>query len=154
MAPDVIVIRHSSSGEPHQLARICDSAIVNAGDGAHEHPTQALLDAFTILDRKKRLSGLKVGIIGDIAHSRVARSNCLLLGKMGAHVTVCGPPTLIPPHFDKTICLIGQTNASVAEESLRVTYDMNEALKDADVVMMLRIQLERQSEAFIPSIRE
>jgi aspartate carbamoyltransferase catalytic subunit len=154
MAPDVIVIRHSSSGAPHQLARICSAAIVNAGDGAHEHPTQALLDGFTILDHKNTLQGLKVAIVGDIAHSRVARSNCLLLGKMGAHVTVCGPPTLIPPHFDKTTRLIGQTNASVAKESLRVTYDMNEALKDADVVMMLRIQLERQSEAFFPSIRE
>ena len=103
MAPDVIVIRHSSSGAPHQLARICDAAIVNAGDGAHEHPTQALLDAFTIMDRKKRLAGLKVAIIGDIAHSRVARSNCLLLGKMGAHVTVCAPPTLLPYAFEKTL---------------------------------------------------
>ena len=154
MAPDVIVIRHSCSGTPHQLARICSAAVVNAGDGAHEHPTQALLDGFTILDHKETLQGLKVAIIGDIAHSRVARSDCLLLGKMGAHVTVCGPPTLIPPHFDKTLRLVGQTNASVAQESLRVTYDMNEALEDADVVMMLRIQLERQSEAFFPSIRE
>src|SRR4029434_10424224 len=92
VAPDVIVIRHSSSGAPHQLARVCSASIVNAGDGAHEHPTQALLDAFTILDRKKSLAGLRVAIVGDIAHSRVARSNCLLLGKMGAHITVCAPP--------------------------------------------------------------
>jgi aspartate carbamoyltransferase catalytic subunit len=154
MAPDVIVIRHSSSGAPHQLARICSAAIVNAGDGAHEHPTQALLDALTILDRKPRLQGLKVAIIGDVAHSRVARSNCLLLGKMGAHVTLCGPPTLLPLDVDKMFCLIGSTSPLSARGSLRVTHDMSEALQDADVVMMLRIQLERQKEAFFPSIRE
>jgi aspartate carbamoyltransferase catalytic subunit len=151
MAPDIIVIRHSSSGAPHQLARICDAAIVNAGDGAHEHPTQALLDAFTILDRKKCLAGLKVAIVGDIAHSRVARSNCLLLGKMGAHVSVCAPPTLLPYAFDRTLSLLHSDNAS---GTLRVTHNMNEALEDADVVMMLRIQLERQQEAFFPSVRE
>ncbi|MCI0622962.1 MAG: aspartate carbamoyltransferase catalytic subunit [Acidobacteria bacterium] len=151
MAPDVIVIRHSSSGAPHQLARICDAAIVNAGDGAHEHPTQALLDAFTILDRKKRLEKLKVAIVGDIAHSRVARSNCLLLGKMGAHVTVCAPPTLLPLAFDRTLELVQPASAP---GSLKVTHDMDEALQDADVVMMLRIQLERQQETFFPSVRE
>jgi len=151
MAPDVIIIRHSSSGAPHQLARICDAAIVNAGDGAHEHPTQALLDAFTILDRKKRLAGLKVAIVGDIAHSRVARSNCLLLGKMGVHVTVCAPPTLLPCAFERTLDLL---QPDKARGSLRVTHDMCEALEDADVVMMLRIQLERQQEAFFPSVRE
>ena len=151
MAPDVIVIRHSSSGAPHQLARICDAAIVNAGDGAHEHPTQALLDAFTILDRKKRLAGLKVAIVGDIAHSRVARSNCLLLGKMGAQVTVCAPPTLLPYAFERTLDLL---QPDEAKGSLRVTHDMREALEGADVVMMLRIQLERQQEAFFPSVRE
>ena len=151
MAPDVIVIRHSSSGAPHQLARICDAAIVNAGDGAHEHPTQALLDAFTILDRKKRLAGLKIAIIGDIAHSRVARSNCLLLGKMGAQVTVCAPPTLLPYAFERTLDLL---QPDKAKGSLRVTHGMDEALEDADVVMMLRIQLERQQEAFFPSVRE
>jgi len=151
MAPDVIVIRHSSSGAPHQLARICDAAIVNAGDGAHEHPTQALLDAFTILDRKKSLAGLKVSIVGDIAHSRVARSNCLLLGKMGAHVTVCAPPTLLPCAFERTLELLQPDDAS---GSLKVTHDMREALEDTDVVMMLRIQLERQQEAFFPSVRE
>lgn len=154
MAPDVIVIRHSSSGAPMQLARICSAAIVNAGDGAHEHPTQALLDALTILDRKKTLEGLKVAIVGDIAHSRVARSNCLLLGKMGAQVTVCGPPTLLPLEFEKTLCLLGPQATPFPSGSLRVTPDMDEALQDADVVMMLRIQLERQQEAFFPSIRE
>jgi aspartate carbamoyltransferase catalytic subunit len=151
MAPDVIVIRHSSSGAPHQLARICNAAIVNAGDGAHEHPTQALLDAFTILDRKKRLAGLKVAIIGDVAHSRVARSNCLLLGKMGARIIVCAPPTLLPFGFERTLDFLQAKDAS---GSLAVTHDMHEALADADVVMMLRIQLERQQEAFFPSVRE
>ena len=145
MAPDVIVIRHSSAGAPHQLAKSCTACIVNAGDGAHEHPTQALLDALTILDHKPTLRGLRVGIIGDIAHSRVARSNCLLLGKMGAHLTVCGPPTLLPIDFDRL---------GPVEGSLKVTDRMREALEDADVVMMLRIQLERQREAFFPSVRE
>lgn len=158
MAPDVIVIRHASSGAPHQLARICSASIVNAGDGAHEHPTQALLDALTILDYKKSLKDLKVAIIGDIAHSRVARSNCLLLGKMGANITVCGPPTLIPLEFGRTLDEISREGfegkGSEMLGSLKVTLDMDEALRDADVVMMLRIQLERQHEAFFPSIRE
>jgi len=158
MAPDVIVIRHSSSGAPHQLARICSASIVNAGDGAHEHPTQALLDALTILDHKKSLRDLRVAIIGDITHSRVARSNCLLLGKMGAHISVCGPPTLIPLDFERMLDEIGRESLSGAESqilgSLKVTLDMDEAIRDADVVMMLRIQLERQHEAFFPSVRE
>jgi aspartate carbamoyltransferase catalytic subunit len=158
MAPDVIVIRHSSSGAPHQLARVCSASIVNAGDGAHEHPTQALLDAFTILEHKKSLRGLKVAIIGDISHSRVARSNCFLLGKMGGQITVCGPPTLLPLEFEKTIRLFQPHSKTRAEgeccPSLRVTYEMDEALEGADVVMMLRIQLERQQEAFFPSVRE
>jgi aspartate carbamoyltransferase catalytic subunit len=145
MAPDVIVIRHASAGAPHQLAKSCTACIVNAGDGAHEHPTQALLDALTILDHKPTLKGLRVAIIGDIAHSRVARSNCLLLGKMGARVTVCGPPTLLPVGFDR-VC--------PEEGSLAVTDRMDEALEGADVVMMLRIQMERQREAFFPSVRE
>jgi len=145
MAPDVIVIRHPSAGAPHQLAKRCTACIVNAGDGAHEHPTQALLDALTILDHKPTLKDLRVGIIGDIAHSRVARSNCLLLGKMGAHVTICGPPTLLPMHFDQMGPFPG---------SLTVTDRMSEALDGADVVMMLRVQLERQQEAFFPSVRE
>lgn len=158
MAPDVIVIRHSSSGAPHQLARVCSASIVNAGDGSHEHPTQALLDALTILDHKNSLRDLRVAIIGDITHSRVARSNCLLLGKMGAHITVCGPPTLIPLEFERMLDEVGRETFSGAEMknlgSLKVTLDMDEALRDADVVMMLRIQLERQHEAFFPSVRE
>ena len=156
MAPDVIVIRHASSGAPHQLARVCRAAIVNAGDGAHEHPTQALLDAFTILENKKTIEGLKVAIVGDIAHSRVARSNCLLLGKMGARVTVCGPPTLLPLEFEKTLCRCGSDLAGQGGRggALTVTHQIDEALQDADVVMMLRIQLERQQEAFFPSVRE
>ena len=145
MAPDAIVIRHSSAGAPHQLAKICSASIINAGDGFHEHPTQALLDALTILDHRPSLKDLRVAIIGDIAHSRVARSNCLLLGKMGAHITVCGPPTLLPVNFDQYSSLVG---------SLTVNDNMNDALDQADVVMMLRIQLERQREAFFPSIRE
>ena len=158
MAPDVIVIRHSSSGAPHQLARICSASIINAGDGAHEHPTQALLDALTILDYKDSLRDLRVAIIGDITHSRVARSNCLLLGKMGAHITVCGPPTLIPLEFERMLDEISRESLSGAGKealgSLSVTLDMDEAIRDADVVMMLRIQLERQHEAFFPSVRE
>ena len=158
MAPDVIIIRHSFSGAPHYLARLCPASIVNAGDGAHEHPTQALLDAVTMLEHKSALNGLKVAIIGDIAHSRVARSNCLLLGKMGAHITVCGPPTLLPMGFDQL--LLGRMASSATEiapafsGTLHVTHSMDEALEDADVVMMLRIQMERQEEAFFPSIRE
>lgn len=141
MAPDIIVIRHGAAGAPHLLARYCkDSCIVNAGDGMHEHPTQALLDARTILDHKKSLDGLKVAIVGDIAHSRVARSNVLLLRKMKAQVWICGPPTLIPWEFE--------------QYSVTVTYHMKEALKDADVVMMLRTQRERQQEVFYPSVRE
>jgi aspartate carbamoyltransferase catalytic subunit len=157
MAPDVIVIRHTSAGAPHQLARACRASIVNAGDGAHEHPTQALLDAFTILENKKKIQGLNVAIVGDITHSRVARSNCLLLGKMGARLTVCGPPTLLPLEFEKTLsrCLHGSsTEHCRLQGSLRVTHQIDEALEGADVVMMLRIQLERQQEAFFPSIRE
>jgi aspartate carbamoyltransferase catalytic subunit len=158
MAPDIIIIRHSSSGAPHYLARICVAAIVNAGDGAHEHPTQALLDASTMLKHKPQLEGLKVAIIGDIAHSRVARSNCLLLGKMGAHVTVCGPGTLIPMDFQQLIRYCSPDPAAAVPPpppgTLRVTTRMEEALEDADVVMMLRLQLERQQEAFFPSVRD
>src|SRR5688572_23062612 len=101
MAPDMIVMRHGSSGAPHQLARVCKASIINAGDGTHEHPTQALLDAFTIKERKGRLAGLRVAIIGDLAHSRVLRSNIHLLTKMGAQVWVCGPPTLIPAEMKR-----------------------------------------------------
>lgn len=141
MAPDIIVIRHSAAGAPHLLAQYCkDSCIVNAGDGMHEHPTQALLDALTILDHRRKLEGLKVAIVGDIAHSRVARSNALLLRKMKAQVWVCGPPTLIPEDFE--------------QYGARVSYDMKTALEDADVIMMLRAQQERQKEVFYPSIKE
>jgi aspartate carbamoyltransferase catalytic subunit len=140
MSPDMIVLRHSSSGACHLLARICRSAIVNAGDGMHEHPTQALLDAFTIRERKKRLGGLKVAIVGDLLHSRVMRSNIHLLTKMGAHVWVCGPPTLMP--------------TDVARFGVRSTSAIEEAVQDADVIMLLRIQLERMEGAYFPSLRE
>ena len=140
MSPHMIVLRHSSSGACHLLSRICRSAIVNAGDGMHEHPTQALLDAFTIRERKQRLSGLKVAIIGDLLHSRVLRSNIHLLTKMGAHVWVCGPPTLMP--------------ADIARFGVTATSVVDEAVRDADVVMLLRIQLERMEGAYFPSLRE
>jgi len=140
MSPDIIVIRHESAGAPHLLGRECRSSIINAGDGMHEHPTQALLDGLTVRTVKGRLEGLKLAIIGDISHSRVARSDTLLFHKMGAEVWVCGPPTLIPWDFDKL--------------GARITSQMDEALEGADVIMMLRIQHERQNEAFIPSTRE
>ena len=140
MAPDMIVMRHSSSGAPHLLARMCRSSIVNAGDGMHEHPTQALLDAFTIREHKGRLAGLKVAIVGDLLHSRVLRSNMLLLKTMGAEVWTCGPATLIP--------------AGIERFGVRPTTALDEAVEGADVVMMLRIQHERMSGHFIPSLRE
>jgi len=146
MAPDAIVIRHSSSGAPHQIARIVTAAVINAGDGAHEHPTQALLDALTIRQHKGRIAGLKVAIIGDILHSRVARSNAHLLAKLGAHVVLAGPRTLLPNGFERQI--------GPAEGSVTFAENVSEALIDADVVMMLRIQLERQSGGFFPSLRE
>ena len=140
MAPSMIVLRHSSSGACHLLSRICRAGIINAGDGMHEHPTQALLDAFTIRERKGRLAGLKVVIVGDLLHSRVLRSNILLLTMLGASVWVCGPATLIPP---------GMKAAGV-----HVTTSIDEAVEDADVIMMLRIQIERMQGAFFPSQRE
>ncbi|HEX5109477.1 MAG TPA: aspartate carbamoyltransferase catalytic subunit [Vicinamibacterales bacterium] len=140
MSPDMIVLRHSSSGACHLLARICRSAIVNAGDGMHEHPTQALLDAFTIRERKKRLRGLKVAIVGDLLHSRVLRSNIHLLTKMGADVWVCGPPTLMP--------------ADIGRFGVQATSVIEDAVRDADVIMLLRIQLERMEGAYFPSLRE
>jgi len=140
MSPDMIVLRHSSSGACHLLSRICRSAIVNAGDGTNEHPTQALLDALTIRERKGRLKGLKVAIVGDLLHSRVLRSNIHLLTKMGADVWVCGPPTLVP--------------AEMKQFGVRVTSFVDEAVADADVVMLLRIQLERMEGAYFPSLRE
>ena len=140
MAPDMIVIRHASSGAPQMLARVCRASIINAGDGMHEHPTQALLDAFTIRERKGRLAGLRVAIIGDLLHSRVLRSNALLLTKMGAEVRACGPPTLLPLGLDRL--------------GLEVTSSMDAALDGADVVMMLRVQHERMHGLFLPSLRE
>src|SRR5512137_2936169 len=140
MNPDVIVMRHASSGACHLLARICKAGIVNAGDGMHEHPTQGLLDAFTIRERKGRLQGLKVAIIGDLLHSRVFRSNVYLLTKMGAEVWACGPPTLMP--------------AGIAQLGVHVTTKVEEAVEGADAVMMLRIQLERMQGGFFPSLRE
>ena len=140
MNPDMIVLRHSSSGACHLLSRICRSAIINAGDGMHEHPTQALLDAFTIREKKKTLSGLKVAIVGDLVHSRVLRSNIHLLTKMGADVWVCGPPTLIP--------------VDVSRFGVRATSVIEDAVRNADVIMLLRIQLERMEGAYFPSLRE
>jgi aspartate carbamoyltransferase catalytic subunit len=140
MSPDMIVLRHSSSGACHMLSRICKSRIINAGDGMHEHPTQALLDAFTIREHKKDIAGLKIAIVGDLLHSRVLRSNALLLTKLGANLWVCGPPTLVPPGIE---CL-----------GVHVTTSIDEAVQDADVIMMLRIQQERMQGAFFPSLRE
>jgi aspartate carbamoyltransferase catalytic subunit len=139
MNPDMVIMRHASSGAPHFLARHCRFSVVNAGDGAHEHPTQALLDALTMRQRKGRLKGLRVAIVGDILHSRVARSNLWLLAKMGASVVLCGPPTLVPPGI---------------ESLAPFTYRIDEAVEGADVIMMLRIQMERMSGAFFPTTRE
>jgi aspartate carbamoyltransferase catalytic subunit len=140
MNPDIIVIRHSAAGAPHMLASLLRQSIINAGDGAHEHPTQALLDMMTIRTRKGRIAGLKVAIVGDISHSRVARSNIHGLTKMGAHVFVAGPATMLPRNIDK----LGV-----------VAYNrIEEAIKDADIVMMLRIQTEREKQNLFPSLRE
>lgn len=146
MAPDAIVIRHPAPGVPHQLARLIDAAIINGGDGAHEHPTQALLDAFTIRQRRGSIRGLQVAIIGDIMHSRVARSNTHLLTKMGAHVRIAGPRTLIPTQYEKIV--------EDSEGSLTVCDRIEDAIAGSDVVMMLRIQRERMSDAFFPSLKE
>jgi aspartate carbamoyltransferase catalytic subunit len=136
MHPDAIVMRHAASGAPHFLARyLVETPIINAGDGTHEHPTQALLDARTILDRRPTLEGLRVAIIGDIAHSRVARSNMYLLSKFGAHIVLCGPASLLPPELEQLA------------PGISLTHKMEEAIRDADVIMMLRVQLERQHEA-------
>ena len=140
MSPDVIVLRHSSSGAAHLLSRLCRSRILNAGDGMHEHPTQALLDAFTIREHKQRIEGLKVTIVGDLLHSRVLRSNMLLLTALGADVWICGPRTLVPYGVERL--------------GVKVTTSINDAVADADVIMMLRIQQERMSGAFFPSLRE
>ncbi len=146
MAPDAIVIRHPSPGVPHQLSRMVSASIINGGDGAHEHPTQALLDAFTIREHKGRIAGLQVAIVGDIMHSRVARSNVHLLTRLGAHVRIAGPRTLIPLGYEKLI--------ENSEGSLTVCDHIDEAIAGSDVVMMLRIQRERMSAAFLPSLKE
>ncbi|OFV96415.1 MAG: aspartate carbamoyltransferase [Acidobacteria bacterium RIFCSPLOWO2_02_FULL_61_28] len=142
MRPDAIVMRHSASGAPHFLARYLETPILNAGDGTHEHPTQALLDALTILDHKPSLAGLRVAIIGDIAHSRVARSNLHLLTKFGASVVFCGPPPLVPRELE---CF---------SPNVTRTFRMEEAITDADVIMMLRVQFERQNPHRVPSASE
>jgi aspartate carbamoyltransferase catalytic subunit len=143
MSPDCIVVRHSMAGAPQQLAKMGNSPIVNAGDGSHEHPTQALLDALTIRERKGNIQNLKVAIIGDVLHSRVARSNVHLLTKLGASVSVAGPGTLVPTEF-----------AELVDQGLRVEKGIQDAIHGADVVMILRIQRERQDAAFFPSMRE
>ena len=143
MSPDCIVVRHSMAGAPQQLARMGNSPIVNAGDGSHEHPTQALLDALTIRERKGNIQNLKIAIIGDVLHSRVARSNVHLLTKLGASVSVAGPGTLVPTEF-----------AELVDQGLRVEKGIQDAIDGADVVMILRIQRERQDAAFFPSMRE
>ncbi|MDD5072210.1 MAG: aspartate carbamoyltransferase catalytic subunit [Candidatus Omnitrophica bacterium] len=140
MKVNIIIMRHSASGAPQLLAESVSPSIINAGDGSHEHPTQGLLDIFTIKEHKKKVAGLNVSIIGDIAHSRVARSNIWGLTKLGAKVTVCGPATLMPPEIEKL--------------GVKVTYDIKEAIEGADVINMLRIQLERQGQSLFPSIRE
>ena len=137
---DFIIIRHSASGAPHFLSRVVDAHIINAGDGAHEHPTQALLDAFTIREKKGRIAGLNVTILGDILYSRVARSNIWALTKLGANVTLCGPATLVPKTFEQMGC--------------RVTHDVEEAICDADIINLLRIQHERQRQTMFPGIGE
>lgn len=139
MRPNAIVMRHSASGAPHFLARHLTMPIVNAGDGTHEHPTQALLDARTILDHRPSLEGLRVAIIGDIAHSRVARSNIYLLSKFGVDIVLCGPASLVPPE----LCRVAP--------GVSITSDMRQAIRGADVIMMLRVQLERQHEAAFPA---
>lgn len=140
MNPDVIVLRHSAAGAPHLLARHVQASVINAGDGMHEHPTQALLDLLTITDKKETISGQTVAIIGDIAHSRVARSNIWALTKMGARVLVAGPTTMIPHDLDKL--------------GVEVFYRPEDVIPEADVIMMLRIQLERQGQMLLPSLRE
>ena len=140
MNPDIIVIRHSAAGAPHLLASMVKQSIINAGDGAHEHPTQALLDMMTIKEHKGKMDGLKVAIIGDIEHSRVARSNIYGLSKMGAHIVLAGPATMLPRNIEQM--------------GVEVYTNLKDAIIDADVVMMLRIQLERQKQSIFPSLRE
>jgi aspartate carbamoyltransferase catalytic subunit len=140
MQPDILIIRHPASGAPHFLARRLKCGVVNAGDGLHEHPTQALLDLLTVREAKGRLDGLKVAIIGDIAHSRVARSNIQAFAKMGSRVTVAGPATMLPPYLEQL--------------GVEVTTSLVEAVAGADVIMMLRLQLERMGQMFLSTLRE
>jgi len=140
MRPDIIVVRHWASGAAEMVARHTRAAVVNAGDGQHEHPTQGLLDALTLTERLGSLEGRRITIVGDVLHSRVARSNAFALSTLGAHVTFCGPPTLLPP--------------SLAQLGVRLTHSLREAVSDADAVMMLRIQNERMDGAFLPGARE
>ena len=140
MNPDILIIRHPSAGAPHMLAALLKSSVINAGDGMHAHPTQALLDLMTVKEKKGRVSGLKLAIIGDISHSRVARSNIVGFTKMGASVTLCGPPTMIPIGIEK----LGAS----------VTHRLEEAIRDVDVIMMLRIQKERQKGFLLSTERE
>lgn len=140
LGADFVVVRHSCSGASHLLARHLKASIINAGDGVNEHPTQALLDAFTVRGKKGVMNGLRVAIVGDILHSRVAKSNILCLRKLGAEVRLIGPPTLVPRRF--------------REEGVEIFYTMEDGLRDVDVVMMLRIQLERQDRGFFPTVDE
>lgn len=140
MNMDALIIRHPCSGAPHYVSTFCQSHVINAGDGTHEHPTQALLDAFTIKQKKNKFKDLKVLIVGDILHSRVARSNIFLLTKMGARVVLVAPPPLLPVEFKKL--------------GVEIDYNLDRAIQKADVIMMLRIQLERQKKNYFPSIRE
>jgi len=140
MQPDLLVIRHQASGAPHFLAKKLKCGVINAGDGLHEHPTQALLDMLTVQEAKGRLAGLKIAIIGDIAHSRVARSNIHGFTKMGAEVVVAGPATMLPPYLDTL--------------GARVVHSVDEAVKDVDVIMMLRLQLERMGQMYLSTLRE
>lgn len=140
MNPDALIIRHSCAGAPNFVSTFSRSHVINAGDGSHEHPTQALLDAFTIKQEKKKIEGLKVVIVGDILHSRVARSNIFLLKKLGAKIVLVGPPPLLPVEFENF--------------GVEIDYDFDRAIEGADVIMMLRIQLERQKKSYFPSIRE
>jgi aspartate carbamoyltransferase catalytic subunit len=140
MRPDVIVIRHNMPGAAHMLSKVVASSVINAGDGAHEHPTQALLDLFTIREKKTRIDSLKIVMVGDIAHSRVARSNIFALKHFDTQIVCSGPPTMMPPYLDSL--------------GVEVEYDMNKAIRNADVIMMLRIQKERGGVSYIPSIRE
>ncbi|MBM7079789.1 MULTISPECIES: aspartate carbamoyltransferase catalytic subunit [Micromonospora] len=152
MGADAVVVRHPASGAPHRLANWVDGSVVNAGDGTHEHPTQALLDAYTMRARLGRLAGLHVAIVGDVLHSRVARSNVLLLSTLGAKVTLVGPPTLIPVDWAARAG-VGSV-ATDADPGTDVCYDLDAVLPGVDVVMMLRVQRERMNDSYFPSARE